>query len=162
MEENFATLVQQLIARGQSQVSANLADDAPDEAASAIASAPAEIQDLIGQGQDQVRSSLMSDGQGFFNQDLINSFFEVGESDTDSVTGSGSGSSNAPAAFEFVIADSGTVDASGAPVFGQVTSTINGETTPLFTLGASGTAQSSSSDQSSDMSSFLTFLSTLQ
>ncbi len=67
---------------------------------------------------------------------------------TDPLTNPGTTASTTEATFNFLPAEQGTLDASGNPVYGSVEAVINGETTPLFTLGANGPVSSSSSDSS--------------
>ena len=66
----------------------------------------------------------------------------------DSLTNPGTTGSTTEATFNFLPAEQGTVDASGNAVYGSVEAVINGETTPLFTLGANGPNSSSLSDSS--------------
>lgn len=132
MEENFAALVQQLIARGQAKVVANLSSEqanlpnVPENASQAIASGSSGLQELIQSGISEVNSNVEAGAnQGF----PINLFIGVGNSDTDSLTGSAEANSSTDFNIVFEASDRG---------FGKVNLVTKGETTPLFSIDVGG------------------------
>ena len=161
MEENFAAMVEEFSALGRAEVLAKIesgeidtsnSETFPDAIAKTAFSA---MQKYVELGQSQVEADLTTGEEStpaaapVADAAPVAAPVEVPTStQTDPLTNPGTTASTTEATFNFLPAEQGTLDASGNPVYGSVEAVINGETTPLFTLGANGPVSSSSSDSS--------------
>ena len=161
MEENFAAMVEEFSALGRAEVLAKIesgeidtsnSETLPDAIAKTAFSA---MQKYVELGQSQVEADLTTGEEStpaaapVADAAPVAAPVEVPTStQTDPLTNPGTTASTTEATFNFLPAEQGTLDASGNPVYGSVEAVINGETTPLFTLGANGPVSSSSSDSS--------------
>lgn len=175
MEENFAAMVQEFSALGRAEVLAKIESGEIDTSNSATfpdaiaATAFSTMQKYIDLGQSQVEADLTTGEEStpaaapvadaapvaapaaapVAETAPVAAPVEVQASpQADPLTNPGTTASTTEATFNFLPAEQGTLDASGNAVYGSVEAVINGETTPLFTLGANGPVSSSSSDSS--------------
>lgn len=161
MEENFAAMAQEFSALGRAEVLAKIESGEIDTSNSETfpdaiaATALSTMQKYIELGQSQVEADLTTGEESTPAEAPVAEAAPVAapvevqaSPQADSLTNPGTTGSTTEATFNFLPAEQGTVDASGNAVYGSVEAVINGETTPLFTLGANGPNSSSLSDSS--------------
>lgn len=146
--------VKQLIKRGQSEVLANLTGEkanmssSPDASGGNAQGALSQVQKLIERGQNQVLANLEKDNKSLSSDNSSGLFFGSGNSGSDTLTRFGQGDSSSPKVSFELVNDTGKEGSISTTGLNQVNITIDGEKTPLFSFGMSGSTPSSSSSDS--------------